>query len=198
MKSFLKTAFVLFAICAAAAAVLAAVNQVTSPAIAEYEAGVVMSALNEVSGGYTIGENHDVQGNPHVSYYYDLLDNVGSSAGYLLGLVTSGYGGEMTVVASYFADGTLMAAKLVSDSETPGLGKKAENPSYMNKFLGRGAEGNPIPKAKSELSAVDSAAVSGASMTFGGLSRALSAGSEFVKTTLAGEAVPQAKRGDGK
>ena len=99
---------------------------------------------------------------------------------YIVELSTSGYGGAMTVVASYKSDGTLMEAKLTSNSETPGLGKKAEEGWYMDMFKGLGGS-SPLPASKSDLSAEDNAAVSGASVTFGGVSSALISGSEFVK-----------------
>ena len=180
MRSFFKTAIVLCAICAVAAVVLALVNKVTFPEIQKYEESVVLGALEEVSAGYKIGLKADVSDNEYVSYYYDLKEN-GNIKGYLLGLKTKGYGGDMTLVASYDIKGVLLSAKLVSDSETPGLGKKAENPAYMNKYIGRGSEESPIPVSKNMLSSADSAAVSGASMTFNGISRALAAGSDYVK-----------------
>ena len=180
MKSFLKTAIVLCAICAVAAVLLALVNKATAPAIKRYEDSVVMNALEEVSAGYEIGARFEVSDTEYVSYCHKLEEG-GVVKGYLLGLVSKGYGGEMTLVASYKLDGVLLAAKLVANSETPGLGKKAENPSYMDKYVGHGTDADPIPVSKSMLSSADSAAVSGASMTFNGISKALSAGSEFVK-----------------
>ena len=46
--------------------------------------------------------------------------------------------------------------------------------------VGLGAD-EPLPASKSDLSAEDNAAVSGASVTFGGISSALISGSDFVK-----------------
>ncbi len=180
VKYIAKTALVLAAICAVAAIALAALNAVTEPKIEEYETQKVLSALEEVSCGMEIGERQDVnQG--YVAYMHSLTSG-GKQSGYILGLTSIGYGGELTLVASYDMDGVVMAAKLVADEETPGVGKKAENEGYMDKFVGTGTASAPVPTSKSMLSSTDSAAVSGASITFTGISKALAYGSDFVKS----------------
>ncbi|MBR2282169.1 MAG: FMN-binding protein [Spirochaetales bacterium] len=180
LKYIVKTAVVLAAICAVAAVVLAGLNEVTDPKIQEYEAQKVISALEEVSCGMQIGEKKDVN-QSYVAYMYPLSSG-GKDQGYILGLTSTGYGGELTLVASYDLNGVVMAAKLVADEETPGVGKKAENEGYMDKFVGTGTSTAPVPTSKSMLSDADSAAVSGASITFTGISKALAYGSDFVKS----------------
>ncbi len=58
----------------------------------------------------------------------------------------------------------------------------------MDKFIGTGTSTNPIPTTKSMLSEVDSAAVSGATMTFSGISSALKIGSDYIKSLNTKEA----------
>ena len=178
MTRYIKTGVILFLICAVCTALCALVNEVTAPRIAANTENDRLAALADVSGGYTIGDQVDV-GDGSINYYIPLTDGSGI-AGYIVELSTSGYGGAMTVVASYKSDGTLMEAKLTSNSETPGLGKKAEEGWYMDMFKGLGGS-SPLPASKSDLSAEDNAAVSGASVTFGGVSSALISGSDFVK-----------------
>ena len=186
MKKFLKTAVVLASICAVSAVLLAAVNKVTAPAIEKYEQEVVMKALEDVACGMEIGGRTEVSDNENISYYH-VLSKSGQNCGYILGLKSNGYGGQLILVASYDEFGKLLAAKLVSDSETPGVGKKAENEGYMDKFIGKGSDVNPIPTAKSMLTDVEASSVSGASMTFNGVSRALHAGCNFVKSLTGGD-----------
>ncbi len=177
---YLKTALILAAICAVAAIVLATLNMVTAPTIEAYEQQKTTSALKAVANGMEIGEQKLVD-DPYVEYLYPLTTG-GKITGYILGLKSNGYGGELSIVASYDSNGFVMNAVLVADSETPGVGKKAENPQYMDKFIGSGSDANPVPTNKSMLSDVDAAAVSGATMTFTGISKALAAGSAFVKS----------------
>ena len=178
MTRYIRTAVILFLICAICTALCALVNEVTAPRIAANVEGERIAALQDVAAGFGIGEQVDVNDGT-VNYYIPLSDDSGTS-GYIVELISSGYGGAMTIIASYDTEGSVMAAKMMANSETPGLGKKAEEPWYMEMFTGRGGS-TPLPASKSDLSAEDNAAVSGASITFGGVSSALINGSEFVK-----------------
>ena len=178
MMRYMRTGLILFAICAVCTALCALVNEVTAPAIALNVEGERVEALDAVAHGLEIGEQEAGDGG-NISYVIPLLDN-GSVAGYIVEILTSGYGGEMTVIASFDTEGAVLEAQLMANSETPGLGKKAEDPAYMDKVRGLGSD-SPLPLSKSDLSTEDAAAVSGASITFGGVSSALHEGSEYVK-----------------
>ncbi len=181
MRKYIKTALVLALICAVAAVLLAVVNSVTEPYIAKYESEKVTKALEEVSSGFDIGEETAVE-NEYVTSMYTLLSN-GKVVGYILELATRGYAGDISLLAGYDLNGAVSSVKIVSDSETPGVGKKAHNDGYMDKFIGKGASNdNPIPTTKGMLSEADSLVVSGATMTFTGISSALKAGAEYVKS----------------
>ncbi len=181
MKKYIKTAIVLALICAVAAILLAVVNSVTQPYITAYESEKVTKALKEVSSGFDIGDETAVE-NGYVTCMYTLLSN-GKVTGYILELATRGYAGDISLLAGYDLDGAVTSVKIVSDSETPGVGKKAHNEGYMDKFIGKGSStDNPIPTTKGMLSETDSLIVSGATMTFTGISSALKAGSDYVKS----------------
>lgn len=102
--------------------------------------------------------------------------------GYAVEVCGSGYGGDMKILAAYNADGVILTARLLDNLETPGLGKKAEDKEYMNKFIGKGGS-TPVPVIKGMLDRQeDIDAITGATITFMGISNALKAGSVFVKT----------------
>lgn len=177
MKNYLKTSIVLALICAVAAIVLAFLNGVTKPVIIEYENQKTLNALEAVSNGFTISEDsNSVEDNSFVNYYYTLSNN-GETEGYLLNLTAVGYGGKISLVASYNKAGEVLQAKVVSDSETPGLGKKSEEDWYMTKYIKK----DPVPTKKTQLNSEEAAAISGASITFAAIGNALQAGSTFVK-----------------
>ena len=181
MNRYLKTSLVLGGICAVAAIILALLNSITAPYIEAYEIGKVQNALKEVACGYSFNEKIDVEDNTSVKYMYKLTE--GSTVkGYILGLTGKGYGGDISMVASYDANGVVLAVEIVSDSETPGLGKRYGNSENRQMFIGTGSESNPIPTNKSSLSSDYNAMVSGASLTFNGLAKAISSGSDFVKS----------------
>ncbi len=179
MSNIAKTAIILFLISAICTALCAIVNEITAPAIALNSEKTRLEALESVASGYDIGSEEEGNGG-NIAYRIPLMEN-GQIAGYILQLSSNGYGGELVIIASYKADGTLISAKLTSNSETPGLGKKAENDWYMAMFQGKGGD-QPIPQAKSDLPAEQNASVSGATITFTGVSSALAAGSDYVKS----------------
>ena len=178
IKHYLKVAFILFAICAVAAILLALVNEITAPRIAYNTEQTTIATLEAVSGGYSQGERREGNGSD-ISYVVPLYDDSGVLVGYILEIVTSGYGGEIVMAASYLTDGSVLQSKVMSDNETPGLGKNAEESWYMDLFKGLGGE-RPPPESKNDLA--DPSVVSGASVTFGGVSGALRSGSAYVKS----------------
>ncbi len=180
MTRYIKTAVTLFLISAVCTLLCAIVNNMTAPVIAMNNENDRVAALSAVSTGLTIGEEMEGDGGA-VGYSIPLTDDSGALAGYILGLTANGYGGAMDIIASYAVDGSVMAAKLTTNSETPGIGKKAENDWYMEMFKGLGAD-SPIPVTKNDLPSEQSALVSGASVTFSGVTSALRAGSDYVKS----------------
>jgi electron transport complex protein RnfG len=90
----------------------------------------------------------------------------------------------MRILAGIRADGEVFSAVLMQNAETPGLGKEAENPGYMeDKFIGTGDD-EPVPTTKSDLPPEEAEAVSGSTITFMGIADALAAGSRFVEERL--------------
>ncbi|MCF7943061.1 MAG: FMN-binding protein [Spirochaetia bacterium] len=188
MKDILRISGRLAIICAAAAVSLAGVNMVTAPRIKEYQQEQLHQALSAVAAGYEISEQSipsDDSNFPEITSFYPLYQNT-ESAGYILLMTASGYGGPMELIAGYKASGELINARLLQNSETPGLGKEAEKDTYMEMFAGSGGE-NSIPARKSELPEDRADAVSGSTITFTGIAKALSTGSAFVKNRAGSE-----------
>ncbi|MCH3920663.1 MAG: FMN-binding protein [Sphaerochaeta sp.] len=171
---------ILFSICAVCALVLAVANSIFSPIIARHQQEATQAALSPLAGGYTVGAYTTVEGNETVSGEYLLTDGK-NTIGYILSLNGQGYGGAFTMLASYRTSGEIIAAKMMTNNETPGVGKKSEEDWYMTKFVGTGTTSKPVPTSKSSLSKEDSDAVSGASVTFRGVSTTLAKGAAYVQ-----------------
>lgn len=173
-------------ICIVAAVVLGLVNSVTAPVIVENRARALAAGLTLVADqagvpGVRVGEGSPISGSLVARDSYPITDGDGALAGYVLRVIGVGYGGDIEILAGYFPSGELFAAFLLDNDETPGLGKKAEKAEYMAKFIGFGADA-PIPTSKSALPADQADAITGATITFLGVSRALAAGSEIIKS----------------
>lgn len=179
MKKILIMGGKLFLITAIAAILLGFVDSFTDPVIKARKARELKEALMSLMPEGKPGKLVPVKENPVVPGYYRVKDN-GKLIGYILDLRGKGYGGELKILAGYKKTGEILAVKLMDDEETPGLGKKAEKPEYMKKFIGTGGK-KPVPIRKGMLSRKDADAVTGASITFMGLANALDAGSKFVR-----------------
>ena len=177
-------------ICAVSAIVLALVNAVTAPVIVENRARALADGLAAVAGksgiaGAAVGAGSVLQDSEIATMAYPVDSPDGTVAGYILQLVGTGYGGDLQLLAGYLLNGELFSAQMMENQETPGLGKKAETPEYMSMFVGRGAS-SPIPTSKTDLPPAEADAITGATITFLGVSRALAEGSTLV-TTLDGQ-----------
>lgn len=182
MKDLVKIGGKLAVICAVAAAVLGIMNAVTEPRIEHIKQVRLEQALDKVSRGMNIGERVAAADNKIVDAYYPLFEGTdeGAPNGYLCRLIGSGYGGDMVVLAGFQTNGEVFSVQLMENQETPGLGKEAEKQSYMEKYIGAGGE-EPVPVRKDMLSQEQADAVTGATITFIGIAKALVAGSDFVK-----------------
>ena len=179
MKDVMKIGGRLALICAVAAIILGLVNGITAPRIAELKALKLQQALRAVVPVGDIGEQTLLADQPGITGYYPVTAG-GKITGYVLDLTGSGYAGDLKILAGFLADGTVNAVVMMDNQETPGLGKEAEKASYMEKYLGTGSD-KPIPVRKSQLAQADADAISGATITFMGIAKALEAGSAFVK-----------------
>ena len=57
--------------------------------------------------------------------------------GYVAEVNPLGFGGEMTVMVGVCTDGTVAGVKLISHSETPGLGSRVEDANYLGQYVGK-------------------------------------------------------------
>ena len=172
-------------ICTVAAVVLGLVNAVTAPVIVENRERALAEGLAAVVGksgvpGAQAGEASPIMDSPAAQTAYPITGVNGEGVGFVLQLVGTGYGGDMQLLAGYRPTGELFSAQMMENQETPGLGKKAEAPEYMDMFIGSGAE-SLIPTSKSDLPASQADAITGATITFIGVGRALADGSELVR-----------------
>ena len=181
MKQFARVGLTLALIAAIAATTLAFVNAVTAPKIAAYELGVIEDALRIVAGKFSLGEQKKEISDDKVLAIHLLTDETGANSGYLLQLEGNGYGGAMTIMASYLLNGEVLDARLLTNGETPGLGKKAEAPSYMEKFKATGGD-IPVPIKKDALQKADVDSISGSTITFTGVAKTIAYGSNYVKS----------------
>jgi electron transport complex protein RnfG len=106
-------------------------------------------------------------------------------AGYCLTVTPKGYGGPLEIVVGITETGKLRAIRVLSHSETPGLGAKAPLPAFSGQYENREAEGLILVKgAPSKDDEVQ--AISGATITSSAVTCGVNAALDYWKNNLKG------------
>lgn len=137
MKDIVKPIAVLAAICLVVTALLAYINSVTSPIIAEANEKAKIEAMQEVLTEADEFEKIEEVSTPNVTEAY----RAKNGAGYVFMLTTKGYGGAIELACGMKADGSIESIKTLNHSETSGIGSRVvDNASgYSKNYTGKTA-----------------------------------------------------------
>ena len=130
-----KPVIVLVAICAIAGVLLGAVHQVTAPvaaANAEQRAQETYAALLPQAASFE-ELDVDVAG---CTAALSAKDASGTTIGYVVVAQSKGYGGQVPIAVAFGIDGTVTNITAMSNSETPGLGSRIAEESYIGQYVG--------------------------------------------------------------
>ncbi len=133
MKEMIRFGFILGIICIVAAGLLAGVNSLTKPrilaqALAEESAGL-KEVLPEADKFEVVKEKEEIR-------YYKGYDKNGKFVGVAFKAVGKGYSSTIETLAGMLKDGKIVAIKILSQNETPGLGSRISDSSFINQFNG--------------------------------------------------------------
>ena len=165
VKDVIKVALILFAITAVAAAILAAVNSVTAPVIAENERIAQEIAMKAVLPDATSFDEVEFtpDENSTVSEVYK------SDVGYAVKVAPKGYGGAISMIVGVDNDLKVTGVEIISQSETAGLGAKCTDGEFKAQFVGK-TENITVTKngaKENEIDAISSATVTSKAVTKG-------------------------------
>ena len=135
---FLRIGGTLLLICAIVALVLSFVNTVTREKIAQNETEQKRTAMVELFGSdkieYTELDRIESDGERVEAVYHVAED--GSTVGYSVLVLSPGFGGDVQLMVAVTADKTVIGVKIVSMSETPGLGTRVDDADYLSQYAG--------------------------------------------------------------
>ena len=66
----------------------------------------------------------------------DARDAAGESIGTIIVAQSKGYGGQVPIAVAFTPDGTVASITAMANDETPGLGTKIANDSYIGQYVG--------------------------------------------------------------
>lgn len=139
----MHAAWMLFIITALVTIALAGSNELTKGRIADQikidADNARMEVFPEAVSFEELSEGFITDGTPGIKSAYKALDGGGKTIGLVVVSSSKGYGGMIEVMTGITPDGMLKGIKVLSDDETPGLGKKAGQPFFLGQFLSRTA-----------------------------------------------------------
>lgn len=159
-KDFIKLPLVLFIISGVVTALLAFANSVTAPVIAERSAQSVKEARTSVLAEADEFETVDFK-NDSVTE----LVRAKNGAGYCASVTVKGYGGDINMIVGVDSDCKVSGVKIVSMSETAGLGAKTNDEKWLSQFVG-GSEFK-VTKDGGSIDAVTAATISSRAVSKG-------------------------------
>ncbi|HPP85009.1 MAG TPA: FMN-binding protein [Bacillota bacterium] len=128
IKSVLKPALVLFAICLVTTALLALTNLFAAAKIGEREKQMISETRKKVLGDAVSFEEVN-----HICARG--VGAEGETVGYVFTVAEKGYGDDMQVMVGV-SDGKVTGVRVLSHSETAGLGAKAAEKEFLDQYNG--------------------------------------------------------------
>lgn len=193
MRDMIRLGFVLMAIGAVFGGALAFVNGFTEPRIkAAQEAAFQASLKSVVPGADAFEQRNDLKDKAPESARSVIADGdvfLATLGGEAIGIVVTtkpyGYSSTpMTLLVGIDRQGKILAAKVTSQSETPGLGTKAAEPEFLTQpAIAKATVQNEL-KVKKDGGVVD--AVSGATLSSRAVVRGINAASALYRAVATG------------
>jgi len=172
MKYYLKLSGILLAICVVASGTLAFVNQKTAPIIkniASQEEKAAMlfvlpatkSFAKQISGDFT---------------YFLAKDEFDEIIGYVFVASEYGYSSDVKTVVGLKEDFSVNSIKIISQTETPGLGANCEKRQWQDQFQGKKLAQMAVKKDGGEI-----VSITGSTITSRAVANSISAGIKLLE-----------------
>ena len=174
-KDMLKTGLFLFAVAAISGTLLAYSESLTAPVIKQNQLNAEIEAQNNVLPSFTFSESTTTINGKSINYKVG-FDKKGNVTGAVFKVSPKGFGGIINTMVGVNPEGKVINYKILSLSETPGLGSKLTSEKFTNGMKTLLSTNNsPVFKVKKDGGDVD--AVTAATIS----SRAFCSGIEEAK-----------------
>lgn len=183
MREIFKLSAILFLITAIAAVLLGFTNMVTKDKIAEQIEEANKAARIEVMADaddfelldesriIEIAKSLNFEDPEIISEVYAAKQG-NDIIGYTIKSLPSGFGGELTILTGISLEGKITGMKVISHSETPGLGAKSTEPEFQDQYKEKPVD-NPLvvvktsPSQDNEIQAITGSTITSSAVTDG-------------------------------
>mgnify|MGYP002734902107 CR=1 FL=1 len=173
-SSFAAPVIVLSSICLVVSLALAFTYKIANPIILENQNAVAVAARKEVlpdADDFTQDESVTADTGAKSADGKAVVQEVfaaNNGTGYVMTVNTTSFGGELTMMVGLNAEGAVTGVKVTVHADTPGVGTKNMEPSYLSQYNGISelTSASDVKKESAELASGGSFAfISGASVT---------------------------------
>ncbi len=168
MSEIPRFTFILFLVNLVAASLLVGVNNLTSVRIEELKKVSERESIEEVMSA-SFGEFLEPVEEEGVLSYIRVYKDKNKSvfSGYIFTAKQYGYSSVIETIVGMEKDGKILGIKILSQSETPGLGAKIMEKTFYAQFKGKAIENLVVVKTKTKdkIEAITSATISSKAVT---------------------------------
>ena len=173
-NKFAVPVIVLSSICLVVSLALAFTYKIANPIILENQNAVAVAARKEVlpdADDFTQDETVTAETGAKSAdgkAYVEEVFAANNGTGYVMTVNTTSFGGELTMMVGINAEGAVTGVKVTVHADTPGVGTKNMEPSYLSQYNGISelTSSSDVKKESAELASGGSFAfISGASVT---------------------------------
>jgi electron transport complex protein RnfG len=143
MMYYLKLGIILFIFCAVASGILAYINTLTAPVIAERKAKEEVATREALIPGATFTEVQSSSGDRYFVAKDPATDEI---LGYTFIAAEIGYSSTVQTMVGVDKDFKVLAIKVIDQAETPGLGANCTNESFSAQYSGMTLENLYVDK----------------------------------------------------
>lgn len=158
MRDIVRLAITLAVVAILSASLLTGMHNLTAPIIAERQEEEYRQALEYYFPGFYSFESEEIDG-----YFFDLIhDEDGELIGIMATVSAVGYDGDINYNLAFDGTGEIIGVRIISHTETPGIGDVIERESFKEQFIGKSYE-DPIT-AGEDVDIISGATVSTVAM----------------------------------
>lgn len=184
--SIVKPTLILFLVCAVMTGALAYVNGITKDIIQKRTEEAQEQFRQEVMSEADRFVKKDTEGKPEqVSGIYEAYSG-DTLKGYVVDVVTKGYGGEMKLTVGVNTEGKVTGVVIGDNNETPGLGSKAKEPGFTGQFKEVTVNDTLSVVKQNKKSANEIETISGATITSRAVAGGVQVALDLVKSITEG------------
>ncbi len=165
MNQITVPAIKLFIISFVCALLLGLCSEITKAPIAAQEKKTQDEAMMAVLPDATF-EEINIEPSGTITKVNEAKDSSGNTIGYVINCSPSGFGGSVNMMVGVDTEGTLTGLRVLTHSETPGLGAKSTEPEFYEQFSGK--SGNlSVNKDGGDIAAITGATITSRAVTSG-------------------------------